>query len=88
MTSSNSKLDFVNVDVHTKFGLIFSTYVKDIERKLYFDVNQGPSCVGYNSMLDIVNVSVHTQFGKIMSVRSQDTERKQTSDVNQGPLVV
>ena len=23
MTGNNSKLDFVNVDVHTKFGLIF-----------------------------------------------------------------
>ena len=40
MTGNNSKLNFVNVYVHTQFGLILSTYVQDIERRLYFDVSR------------------------------------------------
>ena len=92
MTGNNSKLNFVNVYVHTQFGLILSTYVQDIERILYFDVNQGPllcqtKMIGNNPRLDLVNVSVHTKFGQILSTRSQDIERKRNSDVNQGPLL-
>ena len=30
---NNPKLDLVNVDVHTKFGLILSSHSQDIERK-------------------------------------------------------
>ena len=41
MTSNNSKLDLVNVDVHTKFGLILSLRSQYIERKRNSDVNQG-----------------------------------------------
>ena len=33
MTGNNPKLDLVNVDVHTKFGLILSIRSQDIERK-------------------------------------------------------
>ena len=33
MTGNNPKLDLVNVDVHTKFGLILSISSQDIERK-------------------------------------------------------
>ena len=39
---NNPKLDFVNVDVHTKFGWILWIRSQDIERKRNSDVNQGP----------------------------------------------
>ena len=42
MTGNNPKLDFVNVDVHTKFGQILSNRSQDIEQKQNSDVNQGP----------------------------------------------
>ena len=42
MTGNNSKLDLVNVYVHTKFRQILSIHSQAIERKLYSDVNQGP----------------------------------------------
>ena len=41
MTGNNPKLDFVYVDVHTKFGQILSICSRDIERKRNSDVNQG-----------------------------------------------
>ena len=40
-TGNNPKLDFVDVDVHTKFGQIVSICSRDIERKQNSDVNQG-----------------------------------------------
>ena len=42
ITGNNPKLDIVNVDEHTKFGLILSIRSQDIERKRNSDVNQGP----------------------------------------------
>ena len=39
MTGNNPKLDLVNVDVHTKFGLILSILSQDIERKRNSDIN-------------------------------------------------
>ena len=42
MTGNNPKLDFVNDDVHTKFGQILSIRSQDIEQKRNSDVNQGP----------------------------------------------
>ena len=39
MTGNNPKLDLVNVDVHTQFGLILSIRSQGIERKLNSDVN-------------------------------------------------
>ena len=42
MTGNNPKLDLVNVDVHTKFGLILSIRSQDNERKRNSDVKQGP----------------------------------------------
>ena len=42
ITGNNPKLDYVNVDVHTKFGRILSMHSQDIERKRNSDVNQGP----------------------------------------------
>ena len=41
MTNNNPKLDFVNVNVHTKFGKILSIHSKDIEPKQNSDLNQG-----------------------------------------------
>ena len=38
----NSKLDLVNDNVYTKFGLNWSFFFQDIEQKLYSAVNQGP----------------------------------------------
>ena len=42
MTGNYHKLDLVNIDAHTKFGLIMSIRSQDIERKRNSDVNQGP----------------------------------------------
>ena len=42
MTGNNPKLDFVNVDVHTKFGWILWIRSQDIERKQNSDVNHRP----------------------------------------------
>ena len=39
MTGNNPKLDLVNVDVHTQFGLILSIRSQGIERKLNSDFN-------------------------------------------------
>ena len=41
MTSNNSKLDPVIVDVHTKFGQILAIGSQDIEQKQNSDINQG-----------------------------------------------
>ena len=38
----NRKVDFVNDNVYTKFGLNWSIRFQDIKQKLNFDVNQGP----------------------------------------------
>ena len=42
MTGNYHKLDLVNIDAHTKFGLIMSIRSQDIEWKRNSDVNQGP----------------------------------------------
>ena len=42
MTGNNPKLDVVNIDLNTKFGLILSIRSQDIERKRNSDVNQWP----------------------------------------------
>ena len=92
MTDNNPKLDHVDVDVHTKFGLIVSFRSQDIERKQKIDFNQGPllshvlrKMTDNNPKLDLVNVDVHTKFGQNLSIRSQDIERKPNSDINQRP---
>ena len=38
----NTNVDLVNDNVYTKFGLDRSIRFQDIERKLNYDVNQGP----------------------------------------------
>ena len=42
MTGNYHKLDLVNIDAHTKFGLIMSIRSQDIERKRKSDLNKGP----------------------------------------------
>ena len=42
LTGNYHKLDLVNIDVHTKFGLIMSICSQDIERKRNSEVNKGP----------------------------------------------
>ena len=42
MIGNNTKLDFGNAYVHTKFGHILSIRSQDIERKQNSDFNQGP----------------------------------------------
>ena len=90
MTDNNPKLDLVNVDVHTKFGLILSIRSQDIEQN--FTSIKGRNSIkflqkmmGNNPKLDLVNVDVHTKFGQILFSHSQDIEQKPNSDVNQGP---
>ena len=42
LTFYNPNLDIINVNVHTKFGLILSIGSHDIEWKQNSDINQGP----------------------------------------------
>ena len=42
MTGNYHKLDLVNIDAHTKFGLIMSICSQDIEQKRNSDLNKGP----------------------------------------------
>ena len=92
MTGNNPKLDLVNFDVQTKFGLIIQFVLKILSGNEILMSIKGRNSVkilrkmtGNNPKLDLVNVDVHTKFGRILSIRSQDTERKRNSDVNQGP---
>ena len=92
MMGNNPKLDLVNVDVHTKFGLILSILLKILSGNEILTSIKGRNSVkilrkmtGNNPKLDLVNVDVHTKFGRILSIRSQDIERKRNSEVNQGP---
>ena len=42
LTGNYHKLDLVNIDAHTKFGLIMSIHSQDIELKRNSDLNKGP----------------------------------------------
>ena len=42
MTGYYHKIDLVNIDAHTKFGLIMSIRSQDIERKPNSDLNKRP----------------------------------------------
>ena len=42
LTLYNPNLDTINVNVHTKFGLILPIGSQGIERKRNFEINQGP----------------------------------------------
>ena len=92
MTVNNPKLlDLVIVDVHTKFGLILSIFLKILSGNEILTSIKGRNSVKIlqkmtvnNPKLDLVNDDVHTKFGRILSIRSQDIEQKRNSDVNQG----
>ena len=60
MTGNNPRLDLVNVDVHTKFGLIITRW--------FFFLRKMRSNI---SKLGLVNVDAHTKFGKILSIHSR-----------------
>ena len=74
MTGNNTKLDLVNVDVHTKFGQILSICSQDFGRKRNFGNNEGLS-KGNNSsanfgkltciytLVDIVNIDAYAKYG-------------------------
>ena len=99
LTGNYHKLDLVNIDAHTKFGLIMSIRSQDIERKLkilsgnkiltsikgHNSVKILQKMTGNNPKLDLVNDDVHTKFGRLLSIRSQDIERKRNFEVNEGP---
>ena len=94
MTGNYHKLDLVNIDAHTKFGLIMSIYLKILSGKEILTSIKGHNSVkmlrkmtGNNPKLDLVNDDVHTKFGRILSIRFQVIERKRNSEVNQGPLL-
>ena len=42
MTIYNTKVDLVNENGYTKFGLNMNIHSQDIEQKLNSEVNQGP----------------------------------------------
>ena len=42
LTLYNPNVDTININVYTKFGQILSIGSQDIERKRYFEINQGP----------------------------------------------
>ena len=89
MTGNNTKLDFVNVDVHTKFGQILLFVLELLNGNKILMSIKGRNSVkilrkmtGNNPKLDLVNVDVHTKFCQILSICSRDIERKRNYDVN------
>ena len=50
MTGNYHKLDLVNIDAHTKFGLIMSIRSQDIERKRNSDLKKWPY-IAYTSLI-------------------------------------
>ena len=70
MTGNNTKLDLVNVDVHTKFGQFCQFVLKILSMNEILKSIKGCNSVkilrkmmGNNPKLDLVNVDVHTNFG-------------------------
>ena len=69
MTINNTKLDLVNIDVHTKFGHILSFILKILSRnKIPMSIKGRKSVkilqkmMGDDPKLDLFNVEVHTKF--------------------------
>ena len=90
MTGNNyTKLDLVNVDVHTK-TVRFCQFILEILRgneilpsaKVHNSIKILRKMTGNNLKLDLVNVDVHTKFGQILSICSQDIERKRNFEIN------
>ena len=55
----NSKVDLVNDNVYTKFGLNRSIRLQDIEQKLNSDVNQGRISVANLSKFKLIQAVTH-----------------------------
>ena len=90
MTLYNPNLDLINVNVHTKFGLILSILCQDIEQNEILTTIKGYNSVAslrkmklYNPNIDLINDNVHTKFVLILFIGSQDIEQKRNSDINQ-----
>ena len=69
MTFYNLKIDLINVNVYTKFGLILFSLCQDIERNEILTSIKGRNSVAnlrkmklYNPNIDLINVNVHTKF--------------------------
>ena len=91
MTLYNPNLDIINVNVHTKFGLILSILCQDIEQHEILTSIKGRYYVANlrkmklsNPNIELINEHVHTKFVLILFIGSQDIERKRHSDINQG----
>ena len=70
VTLYNPKLDLINVNVHTKFGLILFILCQEIEQNEILTSIKGRNSVAnlrnltlYNPNLELVNVNVYTKFG-------------------------
>ena len=92
MTGYNSKIDLVNVDVHTNLVRFCLFVLKLLSGNEILTTIKGRYSVKilrkitrYYPKLDSVNVDMHTKFGQILSIFSQGIERKPNPDVNQGP---
>ena len=67
MTGNNPKLDLVNINAHTKFGLILSISSQDIERKQNSTsraVTYVRKMMCYNPNLDLVNINAYKSLVK------------------------
>ena len=70
MTLYNPNIDLINVNVYTKFGLIFFILCQDIEQNEILTSIMGHNSVVnlkkmklYNPSIDLINDNVHTKFG-------------------------
>ena len=70
MTLYNPNLDLININVYTKFGLIFFILCQDIEQNEILTSIKGRNSVAnlikmrlYNPKIDLINNNVHTKFG-------------------------
>ena len=83
MTGNSSKLDLVNVDVHTNLVRFYQFVLEILSRNEILTSIKGRNSIkilqkikGNKSKLDLVNVDVHINFGQILSICSRDIERK------------
>ena len=79
----NPKMELLNDNMYTKFGLIPSIQSQDIEQKQIQTSIKGRNSVAnlqkvtlYNPHVELVNDNVYTKFGLILSIHSQDIDSK------------
>ena len=77
-----TKIDLVNDNVYSKFGLNLSISSQDIEQKPNLTLIKGSNSVAtlgkttiYDTNIDIVNDNVYTKVGLNQSIRFQDIEQ-------------